>query len=80
MAERHTDLSVITSKSKTSLSRKGLMGCKIGGAKSKETRYSMLKRGLVGSYISHAVLNLQMKKPIRKCRTVIVVGSYQTSL
>ena len=53
--------------------------CRIGGAKSKETRYSMLMWGLVGSYNSPAVLNLQMKKPICKCRTVIVVGSYQTS-
>ena len=26
------------------------MGCRIGGAKSKETRYSMFKCGLVGSY------------------------------
>ena len=47
------------------------MVCRISGAKSKETRYSMLKW-----ILQLTVLNLQMKKPICKCRTVIVVGSY----
>ena len=33
-----------------------------------------------GRILQLTVLNLQTKKPICKCRTVIVVGSYQTSL
>ena len=33
-----------------------------------------------GRILQLTVLNLQMKKPICKCRTFIVVGSYQTSL
>ena len=33
-----------------------------------------------GRILQLTVLNLQMKKPICKCRTVIVVGSYLTSL
>ena len=55
------------------------MGCRIGGAKSKETRYKYVKVRF-GRILQLTVLNLQMKKPICKCRTVIVVGSYQTSL
>ena len=45
------------------------MVCRIGGAKSKETRYSMLK-GRFGRILQLTVLNLQMKKPICKysCR------------
>ena len=40
------------------------------------------KQGKVrfGRILQLTVQNLQMKMPICKCRTVIVVGSYQTSL
>ena len=43
------------------------MGCRIGGAKSKETRCSMLKGGLVGSYnynsptFANRLLHLQIQ-------------------
>ena len=79
--DRLTDtVATCTSKSKNSLSRKRLVGCRIGGAKSKESRHSRYVKVRFGRILQLTVLNLQMKKPICKCRTVIVVGSYQTSL
>ena len=60
---------------------KRIVTCTSGGAKSKETRYStMYVKVRFGRILQLTVLNLQMKKPICKRRTVIVVGSYQTSL
>ena len=50
------------------------MGCRIGGAKSKETRYSIYVKVRFGRILQLTVLNLQMKMPICKCRTVIVLG------
>ena len=55
------------------------MGCRIGGAKTQGNKVQYVKVRF-GRILQFTVLNLQMKKPICKCRTVIVVGSYQTSL
>ena len=68
---------VSTSKSKTSLSRSDWWDVGLVVMQGNKVQYVKVRFGRI---LQLTVLNLQMKKPTCKCRTVIVVGSYQTSL